>query len=112
MESRVKFQEKADEAGLVIFILSKDFAKSKTSKQQVYNHFFKLKRHIFGNIFCKMIIQIPAILCDLFCRLGCLVWVFRTRSPICGAILKKLSVGGNLPSCNLEAPQKNFFQFF
>ena len=28
------------------------------------------------------------------------------------AILKKLSVGGNRPGCNLEAPQKKFFQFF
>ena len=34
-DSRVKFQEKADEAGVVIFLLSKAFASSKTSQQQV-----------------------------------------------------------------------------
>ena len=30
-----KFQQKADEAGLVIFVLSLDFAQSKTSQMQV-----------------------------------------------------------------------------
>ena len=30
-------------------------------------------------------------------------------SDVTEAILKKLSVGGNPPGCNLEAPQKKFF---
>lgn len=35
-EHRLAFQRKADEAGVVIFVLSKAFAESKTSKQQVF----------------------------------------------------------------------------
>jgi hypothetical protein len=33
--SLVRFQEKADEAGVVVFIVSKDFIESKTCRQQV-----------------------------------------------------------------------------
>ena len=34
----VKFQEKADDAGVVLFLLSKSFAQSKTCRQQVHLH--------------------------------------------------------------------------
>ncbi len=36
MEQQRRFQEKADEAGVVIFVMSKAFAISKISQQQVH----------------------------------------------------------------------------
>lgn len=36
-ESRQKFQEKADDAGIIVFVVSRDFILSKTCQQQVSN---------------------------------------------------------------------------